>query len=225
MHNYKISHKVIQNISCNIDKYISLKDEELLVLIQRDENNAFKFLFKKYYSKLYGYALRFVSNEEIAEDILQEVFITFWEKRNVLNSISISSLLFCMVRNACLNYLKHKALVENLSIEYLSDINGEERLFMTDFALSADEQTLYEELKIQIKNVISILPDRAREVFLLSRFNGLKNREIAEKLNISTTAVEKHISNSLKKISAYLKDNVSYEEYIIILSFFISIKQ
>lgn len=130
-----------------------------------------------------------------------------------------------MVRNACLNYLKHKALVENLSIEYLSDINGEERLFMTDFALSADEQTLYEELKIQIKNVISILPDRAREVFLLSRFNGLKNREIAEKLNISTTAVEKHISNSLKKISAYLKDNVSYEEYIIILSFFISIKQ
>ena len=216
---------MIQNISCNIDKYISLKDEELLVLIQRDENNAFKFLFKKYYSKLYGYALRFVSNEEIAEDILQEVFITFWEKRNVLNSISISSLLFCMVRNACLNYLKHKALVENLSIEYLSDINGEERLFMTDFALSADEQTLYEELKIQIKNVISILPDRAREVFLLSRFNGLKNREIAEKLNISTTAVEKHISNSLKKISAYLKDNVSYEEYIIILSFFISIKQ
>lgn len=216
---------MIQNISCNIDKYISLKDEELLILIQRDENNAFKFLFKKYYARLYGYALRFVGNEEIAEDILQEVFITFWEKRNVLNSISISSLLFCMVRNACLNYLKHKALVENLSIEYLSDINGEERLFMTDFALSADEQTLYEELKIQIKNVISILPDRAREVFLLSRFKGLKNREIAEKLNISTTAVEKHISNSLKKISTYLKDNVSYEEYIIILSFFISIKQ
>lgn len=119
MHNYKISHKVIQNISCNIDKYISLKDEELLVLIQRDENNAFKFLFKKYYSRLYGYALRFVSNEEIAEDILQEVFITFWGKRNVLNSISISSLLFCMVRNACLNYLKHKALVENLSINNL----------------------------------------------------------------------------------------------------------
>lgn len=216
---------MIQNISCNIDKYISLKDEELLILIQRDENNAFKFLFKKYYARLYGYALRFVGNEEIAEDILQEVFITFWEKRNVLNSISISSLLFCMVRNACLNYLKHKALVENLSIEYLSDINGEERLFMTDFALSADEQTLYEELKIQIKNVISILPDRAREVFLLSRFKGLKNREIAEKLNISTTAVEKHISNSLKKISTYLKDNVSYDEYIIILSFFISIKQ
>lgn len=212
---------MIQNISCNIDKYISLKDEELLVLIQRGENNAFKFLFKKYYSRLYSYALRFVSNEEIAEDILQEVFITFWEKRNILKSISMSSLLFCMVRNACLNYLKHKALVENLSIEYLSDTNGEERLFMTDFALSADEQTLYDELKVQIKNVISILPERAREVFLLSRFKGLKNREIAEKLNISTTAVEKHISNSLKKISIYLKDNVSYEEYIIILSFFI----
>lgn len=225
MHNYKTFHNVIQNISCNIDKYISLKDEELLVLIQRDENNAFKFLFKKYYSRLYGYALRFIGNEEIAEDILQEVFITFWERRNLLNSIAISSLLFCMVRNACLNYLKHKALVKKLSIEYLSNIDGEERLFMTDFALSADAQPLYEELRMQIKNAISILPDRAREVFLLSRFNGLKNREIAEKLNISTRAVEKHISNSLKKISAYLKDKVSYEEYIIILSFFISIKQ
>ena len=210
---------MIHNTSCKLIDHVSLSDEELLKLIQRDENNAFRFLFVKYYSRLYSYAFRYVSNEDIAKDIMQEVFITFWEKRNALKSTSISSLLFCMVRNACINYLKHKALVENLSIEYLYEKDGEERLYITDFALSADEQTLYEELKVQINNAIAILPDRAREVFLLSRFKGLKNREIAEKLNISTTAVEKHISNSLKKISIYLKDNISYEEYIIILSF------
>lgn len=204
--------------------YISLSDESLLKLIKKDENNAFKFLFKRYYPRLLGYAIRFVQEKEIAEDILQEVFLTFWEKRSLLKSISISSLLFCMVRNACINYLKRKSLVERYSIDYLENIEGEERLYATDLALSADEQALYEDLKQQIQDALSVLSDRSREVFLLSRFKGLKNREIAQHLGISTTAVEKHISNSLKKISFYLKDNSNYHDYIILISFFLAMK-
>lgn len=204
--------------------YISLSDESLLKLIKKDENNAFKFLFKRYYPRLLGYAIRFVREKDIAEDILQEVFLTFWEKRSLLKSISISSLLFCMVRNACINYLKRKSLVERYSIDYLENIEGEERLYSADLALSADEQALYEDLKQQIQDALSVLSDRSREVFLLSRFKGLKNREIAQLLGISTTAVEKHISNSLKKISSYLKDNSDYYDYIILISFFLAMK-
>ena len=135
-----------------------------------------------------------------------------------------SSLLFCMVRNASLNYLKQKVLVDKFPIEYIENIDGEERLYSLDFALSADEETLYEELRRQIQEALSVLPERSREVFLLSRFNGLKNKEIASKLGISTTAVEKHISKSLKRISSYLKDNVNYNDYIIIISIFLFTK-
>lgn len=208
----------------NIDKYISLSEENLLDLIKNDRNEAFRFLFQKYYSRLLGYAIRFVQEREIAEDIIQEVFISFWEKRHLLKSISLSSLLFCMVRNASINYLKQKVLVEKYPIEFIENIDGEEKLYTLDFALSADEETLYEELKKRIQEALSILPERSREIFLLSRFNGLKNKEIASKLDISTTAVEKHISKSLKKISLYLKDNVDYNDYIIIISIFLSAK-
>lgn len=150
--------------------------------------------------------------------------MSFWEKRQLLKSISLSSLLFCMVRNASINYLKQKVLVDKFPIEYIENIDGEEKLYSLDFALSADEETLYEELRKRIQEALSILPERSREIFLLSRFKGLKNKEIASKLEISTTAVEKHISKSLKKISSYLKDNVNYNDYIIIISIFLSAK-
>lgn len=214
----------MQNIGDNLDLYLSLNDEELFNMMKKNEGNAFKFIFKKYYNRLLGYAMRFVQDRETAEDIIQEVFMSFWEKRQLLKSISLSSLLFCMVRNASLNYLKQKVLVDKFPIEYIENIDGEERLYSLDFALSADEETLYEELRKQIQEALSVLPERSREVFLLSRFNGLKNKEIASKLGISTTAVEKHISKSLKRISSYLKDNVNYNDYIIIISIFLFTK-
>ncbi len=214
----------MQNIGDNLDLYLSLNDEELFNMMKKNEGNAFKFIFKKYYNRLLGYAMRFVQDRETAEDIIQEVFMSFWEKRQLLKSISLSSLLFCMVRNASLNYLKQKVLIDKFPIEYIENIDGEERLYSLDFALSADEETLYEELRRQIQEALSVLPERSREVFLLSRFNGLKNKEIASKLGISTTAVEKHISKSLKRISSYLKDNVNYNDYIIIISIFLFTK-
>ena len=212
----------MQNIGDNLDLYLSLNDEELFNMMKKNEGNAFKFIFKKYYNRLLGYAMRFVQDRETA--IIQEVFMSFWEKRQLLKSISLSSLLFCMVRNASLNYLKQKVLIDKFPIEYIENIDGEERLYSLDFALSADEETLYEELRRQIQEALSVLPERSREVFLLSRFNGLKNKEIASKLGISTTAVEKHISKSLKRISSYLKDNVNYNDYIIIISIFLFTK-
>ncbi len=194
-------------------------EEDLLNDLKRSDHIAFEFLFKRFYPRLLGYAIRFVRDEEIAEDILQECFMTFWERRHLLSAVSLSSLLFLMVRNACLNYLKHSALVRHLSIDYLETLDGEEKLYSADLMLSADEHILYEDLKAQIDKSLSLLSPRSREIFLLSRFKGLKNREIAEMLGISTTAVEKHISKSLKVISDYLKDNVSRTHYLIIMSF------
>jgi RNA polymerase sigma-70 factor (ECF subfamily) len=175
--------------------------------IKKGNNAAFEYLFKNYYSRLCGYAARFIDDPESVRDIIQECFIKIWERRATLKSISILSLLFTMVRNSCLDYLKHSAIVEQRRIEYLATIEGEEKLYHTDFSCDTEHETLYRELEEQIRCVIDRLPDRCKEVFILSRFEGLKNREIAEKLKISIKAVENHISRALSDFSTRFKKN------------------
>lgn len=139
----------------------------------------------------------------------------------MLSAVSVTSLLFAMVRNGCLNYLKHLSIVEKHQIEYLASIDGEERLYYADFTLDAEHKLLYDELQEQINLVIGQLPERSREIFLMSRFKGLKNREIADKLQISTTAVEKHIAKALKSFSKHFKDKYPVDIYIMIVAWVI----
>ena len=188
-----------------------LDDTCLLSAIQEEDIKAFEYLFKSYFPRLRAYALHFVEDEETASDIVQECFLKFWEKRQALQAVSLSSLLFSMVRNACLNYLKHLCIVENHRLEFLAHAEGEERLYYVDFNYPTDSPLLYEELLQQIKLVMSQLPDRCREVFVMSRFQGLKNREIADKLQISTKAVEKHISKALGMFAKHFKNKYSME--------------
>lgn len=201
---------------------IEFIDEAVLLLeIKQNNKDAFEFLFKKYYPRLQGYAIRFVGDEEGARDIIQECFLKFWEKREILSAVSVTSLLFAMVRNSCLNYLKHLSIIEKHQIEYLAKLEGEERLYYTDFALDAEYGLLYNELQEQIRIVINNLPERCREVFIMSRFKELKNREIADQLKISTTAVEKHIAKALTVFSKHFKDKYPVDVYIMVLAWVI----
>ena len=136
----------------------------------------------------------------------------------MLSAFSLTSLLFSMVRNGCLNYLKHRSIVEKYRVEYLAKVDGEERLYYADFMQDAEHKLLYKELQEQIALVLNQLPDRSREIFLLSRFRGLKNREIAEKLQISTTAVEKHIARALQYFSRHFSERYPVYLYIVILA-------
>lgn len=197
-------------------------DDNLLIKeIRKGNTHAFEYLFTSYYPRLRGYAIRFVADEEAVRDIIQEGFLHFWEKRAFLSSLSLSSLLFAIVRNGCLNYLKHQAIVEKHHLEYLSTAKGEERLYSTDFAVDTEYKLLYDELQEQINQVIGKLPDRCREVFLLSRFEGLKNREIAEKFQISLQAVEAHLSKALHTFSRHFKEKYPVDIYLMILAWLI----
>ena len=88
-----------------------MDDKQLLGELKRGNNAAFEFLFKSYYPRLRGYAIRFIEDEETVRDIIQECFLRFWERREMLSAFSLTSLLFSMVRNGCLNYLKHRSIV------------------------------------------------------------------------------------------------------------------
>jgi RNA polymerase sigma-70 factor (ECF subfamily) len=194
----------------------------LLEEIKKENSDAFEYLFRNYYPRLCGYAARFIDNRIVVEDIIQECFMKIWEKKEILKSISVSSLLFAMVRNECLDYLKHSVIVEQHRIEYLATIEGEEKLYYADFLFDPEYATLYKELEEQIHLVIDKLPDRCKDVFVLSRFEGMKNREIAEKLHISAKAVENHISKALSVFSNHFKNKYPIDLYIIIISWLIT---
>ena len=189
-----------------------MDDKQLLGELKRGNNAAFEFLFKSYYPRLRGYAIRFIEDEETVRDIIQECFLRFWERREMLSAFSLTSLLFSMVRNGCLNYLKHRSIVEKYRVEYLAKVDGEERLYYADFMQDAEHKLLYKELQEQIALVLNQLPDRSREIFLLSRFRGLKNREIAEKLQISTTAYSKGFAIFLPAFQRTLSGGSVYSD-------------
>ncbi len=201
---------------------VDFSDEKFLLdEIRKGNNQAFEYLFKAYYPVCA--AMLFVSwkMKKRLVILFKSASCVSGRSRALLSAVSVTSLLFAMVRNGCLNYLKHLSIVEKHQIEYLASIDGEERLYYADFTLDAEHKLLYDELQEQINLVIGQLPERSREIFLMSRFKGLKNREIADKLQISTTAVEKHIAKALKSFSKHFKDKYPVDIYIMIVAWVI----
>ena len=180
------------------------EQSELFEGIQNGDADAFEYVFKTYYPRLRNYANRFVSDSDDLEDILQNCFIHLWERRDSITFISISSLLFTMVRNGCLNYLKHQTMVRLRGRLAQQDTRTEE-LYSTDMKGTTDSDTLYNELTRQIEQVMEELSPRCREIFTMSRFEGLKNREIADQLGISVKVVEKHITKALAVFRTHFK--------------------
>ncbi|MRI63762.1 RNA polymerase sigma-70 factor [Ornithobacterium rhinotracheale] len=185
----------------------------LLQEIKLGNEKAFKILFTKYRPRLTNYAYRFVNNQTVVEDLVQETFEKIWEKRHTLSLVSVSSLLFTIIRNKCINYLKRQSILEISSIEYLENLEGEERLYNLDLSSGAEMPLMVEEMKEQIEMVLRQLPERTKEIFLLRRDEGLKNREISERLGISTTAVEKHMSRALMVFKIHFREKYPTEIY------------
>ena len=157
------------------------------------------------------FAKEYVVFEEDAENVVQDVFLLLWEKREVLDiRISLVSYLFSLVKNRSLDYLRHKVVAEEYKQELSFKLMSLEQL---NYTFSSEE-----EIEKVIANAIDKLPERCREIFLKSRIVGMKYREIAEELNISANTVENHIAIALKKLRVELKD------YLPLLLFLVSVK-
>lgn len=147
----------------------------------------FSDLYLTYYSKLVRFAKEFVQHEEDAENITQDVFTDLWEKRDFITHIeNMNAYLFRLVRNRCLDYLRHKVF---------------EQRYMESLQLSCEEEAVEDhDTEILIRAAINSLPQRYRDIFLLSRVEGLKYREISEHLGISVNTVECQMGIALKKL-------------------------
>lgn len=162
------------------------------------DETIFEGLYYKYSDRLYNFAFRFVSDEHTAQDIVHEAYGTLWEKFEGKESDAWQALLFRIVRNRSIDTLRHQSSLRIVSLTDSFRNVCDEGLYQMDFAGNdSDRKTIYDELTANIHSIMGKLPDRCREVFMMSRFQNMKNKEIAAALKISEKAVEKHIHKAL----------------------------
>lgn len=197
------------------------KTTDFAILLRKGDEGAFEQLFNTYYPRLRHFASKYITDDLEAEDVVQDCFVRLYEQRKHIIHDSVSSLLFTMVRNQCLNYLKHQVLVHGFQHDELHRKYEAEQLYALDMKGSADEPLIIEELKAQLQRIMDQLPQRSQEIFYLSRQKGLKNKEIAEQLGISVKVVEKHISKVLAAFRENIRQNPDFDSITLILLYYL----
>jgi RNA polymerase sigma-70 factor (ECF subfamily) len=171
----------------------------------------FDFIYVSYYPRMIRFAKEYVLSEEDAENIVQDIFVMLWEKRDVLDiKVSLVSYLFILVKNKCLDFLKHQTAGKAFAQEYIAKQQALEEI---SYTFSSDE-----DIEIVLNNAINSLPERCREIFIKSRLEGKRYKEIAIELDITVNTVENQMSIALKKLRLLLKD------YLPLLIFLIYVK-
>ena len=176
-------------------------------LIDGDQT-AFEELFRQFYYPMRTFAFRFVRSMAVAEDIVQDVFTQLLATHEQIGKIrSLKAWLFTAVRHQAANYLKHKN-VEEKYIQNVTDRDAMEQLHQWD--APENDALLSQEMTQFIKDTVKMLPEQTKRIFLLSRKYHLKNREIADFLDIDIKTVEKHITIALhflrEKIREYMRN-------------------
>lgn len=174
---------------------MEIKDNELMSGIQKGDYSCYNRLFLRYYSRLCLSVFKITGNYSASEDIVQELFVRIWtDRERIVISKSVSSYLFQASKNSALNYLRnesiHKRKLDKIPFQEESSDDD----YMEQIEFSA---TLYK--------CIDQLPARSREVFMKSRFEGLKQQEISEELGTSVKTIKNQIWKSLQFLRACLE--------------------
>lgn len=172
--------------------------------------NDFDSLFHKYHRRLLLFALKYVESESDALDIVQNVFVAVWENGMYKDEdAQINAYLFRSVKNSCFNYLKHKRVVREFESEAIQDLKELE----AQHYLSGERSLIEKENLEKIDAAIDSLNEIYREVIILSRFEGLKNQEIADKLDVPVRTVETRIFRAL----TMLREKISQKYFLMLL--------
>lgn len=170
-------------------EYIS--DEKLVSAIMEDDHYAFDELFSKYAPPLFTFVMSIVKEKYWAEETVQDVFIRIWEKRKDLDpNLSFKSYLFTIALNATKRIYRKKLQTEKFKQDILLEINVDQ---VTDI-----DVVEYGNLLQYVDDIINKLPASRREIFIMSKKDGLKNAEIAERLNISEQTVKNQLASAMK---------------------------
>lgn len=174
----------IHNLSSNL----------LMDRVKNSDQSAYGLLYDKLWERLYIRAFTIIRRKQTAEDIVQEVFIDLWQRRNTIKNDNIEAYLYRAVQLNAFNHYRNSKNRENILKELLHD-----RSLISNVT---EEEISFNETQKTVLQSIQNLPQKCKKVFEMSRIQGLKNKEISEQLQISTSTVENHITNAIKSIKS-----------------------
>jgi RNA polymerase sigma-70 factor (ECF subfamily) len=169
-----------------------IRDTEIVRRIRNGDKGQFESLFRSSYVSLVRYAKTLIKDHDTAEEIVQDLFFRLWQDKEKLNiESSLNGYLFRSVHNRCLHHIEHNRVVER---------HAEEMSYrQTESPESPSDILSYNELQDKIAKIIERLPEKCGRIFTMSRFEGLKYTEIAEKLSVSVKTVEANMGKALKE--------------------------
>lgn len=173
-------------------------DQELLDAIRHDDEKAFAELFQRHWRKVHAMAYTRVRSKEVTEEIVQDIFVSLWNKRASVTINHLSSYLYQAVKFKALNYIASKLVQEKYWDYYKTFIPQKENA--TDIAVE------YNDLLQAVEEGMEGLPEKSKRVFRLNRLEGHSIAEIAASLNLSEKAIQYHLTQSVKKLRVHLKN-------------------
>jgi len=167
----------------------------LIKAFKKGDTKAFDALFERYHKNLYSFLYNLLKSKEDAEEIVQDSFVKIWERRETyLEEYPFSAYLFTIAKNAFLNHCRRK-VNRKMVEEHFDYVNR-------SFEMAADEYVIYNQTKSIVDQIISELPPKRKEIFILRRIDGYTRTEIADNLGISIITVD----NQLMKANKFVKD-------------------
>lgn len=168
-------------------------DIELIALIKQGNEVTFRYIFDYWHKKLYHFSLRYLNNRELAEEVVHDTLLNFWNGRQTLDmQYPIGSLLYVICKRLCLNRIREAARLKTAAEALWKNYN--------DISNSTEEALNLAELEAFTENALRKLPKQQQLVFRMSRYEGLTQQEIADRLQISKETVKKHSAEALKAL-------------------------
>jgi len=179
-----------------------------------NQANTFNEIYTAYYRKSYLYVKSYVHDNMAAEDIVSDALIKLWERMKKEAVAPVSPFLFSILKNSTLDYLKHQTVKRDVHGTIGNALTRELEIRKTSLESSDPNEIFSKEIHHIIHTTLQTLPERTREIFLLSRFENKSHKEIAALFDISEKGVEYHISQSIKELRLSLSD------YLPLIGFF-----
>jgi RNA polymerase sigma-70 factor (ECF subfamily) len=182
----------------NLKIFENINDSELALRISDGQKSAYQELFERYAPRIYKFSLSYFKNKTDSEELVQEVFLKIWEKREMLDhSKNIKSFIFKLAVNTIYDFIRRK----NIEVAFIE-------FTKTNFPVESDDtwqSVIFEDMKQNLQDLVEQLPVQQQKIFHLSKTEGLSNEEIAEKLNLSKRTVENHLYRAISTLKEQLK--------------------
>lgn len=190
-------------IAANID------DRQIVEQLKDGSKDAFRSIYDRYGIKIYRFALSYLKSEHDAEELVQEVFLKLWDKREKLNSLlNIQAFIYKIAVNSIYDFIRRK----NVEQAFLSFAEGK-----TELTDETWQEIIFNDMLAQINSLMEKMPEQRRKIFKMSKENGLSNDEIAETLGLSKRTVE----NQIYRATAFLKENLKLDSSFSLLFFYL----